>query len=86
MPTLGAGQVAALDQHRGKGQQQVTVKHVHVGGVGQVAGVNAAGIAARGKDIAPPVAAAGQAVLAAPAEPILPPVSSALQRILVPRP
>ena len=28
-------QVAALDKHRGKGQQSVTVKHVHVGEGGQ---------------------------------------------------
>ena len=44
MMALYVNQMGALDKHRGKGQQQVTVKHVHVGAVGQaiVGDVNAA--------------------------------------------
>ena len=79
MMTLYANQLAALDKHRGKGQQQVTVKHVHVGAGGQaiVGDVNAAA--------ALPQPIAAQAALPAPVEPILPPVTSALQRARVPR-
>jgi hypothetical protein len=40
-------QVAALDKHRGKGQQKVTVEHVHVGAGGQaIVGTVEAGAAA----------------------------------------
>lgn len=35
MMALYAQQVAALDKHRGKGQQKVTVEHVHVAAGGQ---------------------------------------------------
>ena len=77
--TLYANQLAALDKHRGKGQQQVTVKHVHVGAGGQaiVGDVNAAA--------ALPQPTAAQAALSAPVEPILPPFASTLQRARVPR-
>ena len=77
---LYANQMAALDKHRGKGQQQVTVKHVHVGAGGQaiVGDVNA------GAPLPQPNAA--QAALSAPVEPILPPVTSTLQLARVPRP
>lgn len=81
---LYVNQTAALDKHRGKGQQQVTVKHVYVeaGGQAIVGNVNSAD----GKEVTPTIAAAGRAALAAPAQPILPPVSSAMKRARVPRP
>lgn len=80
MMALYVNQMAALDKHRGKGQQQVTVKHVHVGAGGQaiVGDVNAAA--------ALPQPIAAQAALSAPVEPILPPVISTLERARVPRP
>lgn len=84
MMMLGLGQVAAINKHRGKGQQQVTVKHVHVadGGHAIVGNVNAIA----GKDVASPVAAAGRAALADCTEPSVPPVSSLLKQAKVQRP
>jgi hypothetical protein len=84
--TLYANQLAALDKHRGKGQQQVTVRHVNVeaGGQAILGNVNAAASAI--DDAATrsqPIAA--QAALPAPVEAILPPAISVVQRVRVPR-
>ncbi len=53
---LYARQLAALDKHRGKGQQKVTVEHIHVGAGGQAivgnVATGAAGSARR--QVAPP--------------------------------
>ena len=85
--TLYATQMAALDKHRGKGQQQVTVRHVNVeaGGQAILGNVNAA---AAGTDdaAARPQPVAAQAALPAPVEAILPPVLSQIERVRVPRP
>lgn len=52
---LYARQLAALDKHRGKGQQKVTVEHIHVGAGGQaIVGNVETGAAAANRKVAPP--------------------------------
>lgn len=53
---LYARQLAALDKHRGKGQQKVTVEHIHVGAGGQaiVGNVETGAAGSARRKVAPP--------------------------------
>ena len=88
--SLYARQLAALDKHRGKGQQKVTVEHVHVAPGGQaIVGNIEAGAGARVRDSVHDGAGDGPATqgpraLEAPATP-LPAFSPDLAKTKVPR-
>ena len=69
MMSLYARQLAALDKHRGKGEQKVTVKHVHVASGGQaIVGNVEAGTA--GEPQPGPAASSQPASLEAPSVPL----------------